>query len=248
MNIEVRGEIPSPRARVWPAAVDVLLTRTRIREFAADESVVHKGVRVVRQGAGATPLHVLLSGWAARTCVAGGEAALLDLVMPGDFFGLDGEPGGADYSVVALSEIRVLTLPRARWSDLFNADPEFRLVYLQSLTDQAARARRRLLALNARTPAGKLCGVLLDLHARACLAAGVEEDAAAAPSLPLTRSLAAAAVGLTAEHVVRLAAHLRRAGVVDWERDSVRVLAPERLREMALQKPEAKPSSSPSIY
>ncbi|NEX95371.1 winged helix-turn-helix domain-containing protein, partial [Caulobacter sp. 17J65-9] len=52
--------------------------------------------------------------------------------------------------------------------------------------------------------------------------------------LPLSRSLAGAAVGLSTEHVVRLAAHLRRAGVVDWGRDGVRVLAPDRLREMAM--------------
>lgn len=235
MSLEIHGEARAADARSskWPAAVEALLTRTRIREFADDVVVVHKGARVVRQGAGPTPLHLLLDGWAARSCVSGGEPALLDLLMPGDFFGMDAETGGADYSVVALGETRVLTVPRARWAELFNADPEFRHVYIKALTDQAARARRRLMALNARSPAGKLVGVLLDLHARACAAS---DTADASPFLPLTRSLAAAAVGLTSEHVVRLCGHLRRAGLVDWTREGVRVLAPERLREFAVER------------
>ncbi|MBC6981308.1 Crp/Fnr family transcriptional regulator [Caulobacter sp. 17J80-11] len=235
MNLEPGADAPAPLAfRARPAAVERLLTRTRIRDFAEPDTVGHKGMRLVRQGAGATPLHVLLSGWAARTCTTVGEATLLDLLMPGDVFGLDAEAGVSDYAVVALTTVRVLTVPRSRWGELFNADPEFRQVYVQSLTDQASRARRRLLALNARTPAAKLCGVLLDLHERACSAAQLGDDGETSPELPLSRSLAAAAVGLTTEHVVRLAAHLRRAGVVDWGRDSVRVLAPDRLREMAL--------------
>ena len=237
MTVELHAEIATPTAgrSGWPRTVEALLARTRLREFAGDIAVVHKGGRVVRQGAGPTPLHLLLDGWAARSCVAGGEPALLDLLMPGDFFGMDAETGGADYSVVALGSARVLTVPRDRWAELFNADPEFRQVYVKALTDQAARARRRLLALNARTPTAKLCAVLLDLHARACAVAEAGEDAS--PPLPLSRSLAAAAVGLSAEHVVRLSGHLRRAGLVDWGRDAVRVLDPERLRDYALERP-----------
>lgn len=235
MTLELHRETAAETAwpRAWPAAVEEVLARTRLQAFAAPVTVAQKGVRVVRQGAGPTGLHLLLSGWAARSCMAGGEPAVLDLLTPGDFFGMDGEAGGADYSVVALGEVRVLTVPRARWPELFNSDPEFRQVYVKALTEQAARARRRLLALNARSPTAKLCGVILDLHARAC---AVAERPEASPFVPLTRSLAAAAVGLASEHVVRLSGHLRRAGVLDWGRDGLRVLAPDRLRELAMDR------------
>jgi CRP/FNR family cyclic AMP-dependent transcriptional regulator len=97
------------------------------------------GAPLVREGRPADAFYVLLDG-SARVETPGRAVGLAS----GDFFGemalLDGQPRSA--TVVTLSEVLVLMIPRAKFLKLLEAEPKIALAIMATLT-------RRLRAVQA---------------------------------------------------------------------------------------------------
>jgi CRP/FNR family cyclic AMP-dependent transcriptional regulator len=134
-TVELLGQVP----------LFATLSRRHVRRIAsvADAKRYAASRPLVRAGKPADAFYVILAG-NARVDLPGRDITL----EAGDFFGemalIDGEPRSA--TVTAVSEVLVLTIPRARFLKLLEAEPKVALGIMATLT-RRLRAEQTAMSL-----------------------------------------------------------------------------------------------------
>lgn len=173
------------------------------------EREVPAGGAVLREGEPCDRLYTLLAGWAFRhKSLPDGRRQIMNVLLPGDLIGLQGEVMAAPaHGVEALTAVRLCAFARESLWELFASQP--RLGY--AVTWLAAHEERMLdealLSVGRRSALERIAMVLVHLHRRAA-AAGLARDGSV--PFPLTQTHLADLMGLSPVHVNRTLQALRR--------------------------------------
>jgi CRP-like cAMP-binding protein len=161
---------------------------------------------------------IILSGWCARIKdLGGGRRQIINLLLPGDCFGIHASPFAADtLPVVALTQATVLdAIPLQR---LIRMRPPAHLRLIEAcekalMLDQACLLSQ-IVRLGHSTAYGRVGRLLLELHARLEVAGLVDDGTF---ELPISRSQLAETAGMSPVHLHRTLAQLRQEGLVQLQ-------------------------------
>ena len=194
--------------------------------------IVPAGQDLVRQHQRPTHSTLLLSGFCARyATLDDGGRQLTEINVMGDFVDLHSflmQP--MDHGVLTLTPCEISRVPHGALRHITERHPHLtRLMWLDTLID-AAIHRQWLVGMGRRSGLGRFAHLLCELHVRLEVVGQVEDHTF---ELPLTQPELGDAMGLSAVHVNRLLAELRRDRLVQWLGPQVRILDWERLVRIA---------------
>ncbi len=178
-------------------------------ELKVGEAVVPAGGAILSEGETSCRLYTVLSGWAFRhKSLPDGRRQIMNILLPGDLVGLQGELMAAPvHGVEAITEVRLCAFARSSLWDIFRAHPElgYDLTWLaaheERLLDEA------LLSVGRRNAIERIAMVLVHLYRRAA-AVGLAQDGTV--PFPLTQTHLADLMGLSPVHVNRTIQALRK--------------------------------------
>lgn len=195
---------------------------------------------VIQHGAGRTILResektdqyfTLRSGWAFRfKRLADGRRQILSFVLPGDPINLESlcfaDPSLL-YSVKSLTDILVCSFPLPEMVALVHDSPEQKAQLESHLRANISASYGRLADIGRRSALGRIAHLLLELEdrlKRKKLSQGGQFN------FPVRQEHLGDAVGLTTVYVNRTLDRLRRLGVIEYDRDLMRILDADKLR------------------
>lgn len=205
------------------STLDGLLGRTR--EF-------DQGVELLAEGADASHIHVLETGWALRyKTLEDGRRQILNFLIPGDIFGFYSLLfDQTTYGVSALTPVSLHRFSARPTYDALRDSPQLTI----ALSWLAGHAERQLdeqiVRIGQRAAVERIAHLFIELHLR-LIQAGLPQEVAS--SLPLTQTLLADTLGMSHIHVNRSFRKLALAGVVTRQNRHIRILEINKLRHMA---------------
>ncbi|WP_424810515.1 Crp/Fnr family transcriptional regulator [Roseococcus sp. YIM B11640] len=170
---------------------------------------VSAGGAIASAGAADERLFTLLEGWAFRhKTLPDGRRQILNILLPGDLIGLQGElMGTLQYDVEALTDTNLCVFRRDTMLAMYQDHPTLGL----DVTWLAAHSERLsddvLLSIGRRTALERVAMLLVHLFRRAASAGLREGDTV---PFPLTQPHLADALGLSTVHVNRVLQRLRK--------------------------------------
>lgn len=194
------------------------------------ERELTKGTVVFHEGDPADAMFGLLAGRIKLVrYAASGREMLLHLVRPGQTFAEAALFGDATYPATAeaLEPSRLWVLPRTRLVDLVRTSPDLALALVASVSMWTRRLAESLELLTQRRVEERLAVYLLSRTDSDDLPTGGEI------ALSEPRNLIAAQIGTAPEVLSRTFRRLEEARLVEASPDRVRVLDPDRLRQLA---------------
>jgi CRP/FNR family transcriptional regulator, nitrogen fixation regulation protein len=168
-----------------------------------------RGQEICSQGHLADFWFRLVSG-TARHCVvrADGRRQIIDLLLPGDFFGFT-TAHEYDFAVEAVAEgTTVASFPRQRLEELADSDPQLAREIRQVAFETLSRLQTQLLTLGRVTALEKVSSFLLELASRS------SDDSSDNVVLPISRYDIADYLALSVETVSRSLTGLKTRGVI----------------------------------
>jgi CRP/FNR family transcriptional regulator len=184
-----------------------------MESLGAVQRVAPKHADLVRQHSEGPEIFALMSGWAFRYKISPrGGRQILNLVLPGEFFGLDAlHFAEHEQSVQAITDVSYIIFKL----DILN-EPQAVRSNLSSRLVQAAALERRLLEhqlmrIGRCSALSNVAGFLLELRDRLDQRGRVSDNMF---ELPMTQDEIADATGLTTVHVNRVLRLLRESELV----------------------------------
>lgn len=179
-----------------------------LRDLQAAGRRVARHRDIIAEGRTYDGVLILIDGLALRYRVLrDGRRQVLNIVLPGDFIGF---PAcffeDALYTIAALTDCLVASVPFARLLGLFEEHPRLAAAIFWSFSHEAAMYAEHLIGVGRRTAIERVAHFLLELLTR-CEAAGLADGASY--DLPLTQELLGDALGLSLQYVNRTLKRLR---------------------------------------
>ena len=204
-----------------------------VENFKSGERKVASGADVYTEGEPWHELYTLLDGWILLyKLLDDGRRQITKVVLPGDFIGFVPDLNGPmDHSAAALTDVQLCVFPRTKIFELFKAHPELAIRMTWLVARDVEMAQERLISVGRRTAEERVSHFLLELYYR--LRFRSPEPQGTKIPLPLTQEHIGDALGLTAVHVNRTIRKLREAGMLAIEKQSLKILDPDSLAEMA---------------
>jgi CRP/FNR family transcriptional regulator, nitrogen fixation regulation protein len=168
-----------------------------------------RGEEICCEGQPAEYWYRVISGTARRCVVrSDGRRQIVDLLLPGDFFGFTSRDE-YDFTVEAVAEgTRVASYPRRRVEMLADTDPVLARKIRQVVFEALARLQGQLLILGRVTAPEKVGSFLLEMAARS---SGGREDRVV---LPISRYDIADYLAVSVETVSRSLTDLKHRGII----------------------------------
>jgi CRP/FNR family nitrogen fixation transcriptional regulator len=168
----------------------------------------HRGEEICSQGYPAESWYRLMSGTARHCAVrADGRRQIVDLLLPGDFFGFT-PTDEYDFTVEAAAEdTKVARFPRHRLELLADSDPQLAREIRQMTFETLSRVQAQLLTIGRITAPEKVGSFLLELASRS-------SDTCDRVRLPISRYDIADYLALSVETVSRSLTDLKNRGVI----------------------------------
>jgi CRP-like cAMP-binding protein len=214
-----------PTMKASPHEIDI--RRRQILSFTAQKIFLHEGQPL-------THSFTLYSGWAfSFRHFADGRRQILSFLLPGDPINFDGlffPSKPAPYSVKSLTAISLCAFSVNDMIGLANAT-EAQIEALSSAAWKHADATsRRMMDLGHRSAIGRVSQLLVDIEHRLGERGGVQDSQF---YFPLRLEHLADALGLTPVYVNRTLDRLRKDGIIEFERDRMKIMDPVTLRRIA---------------
>lgn len=190
-----------------------------------------RGRDLIRQGASADAVQLLLEGWAYRYKVLkNGRRQILGYLLPGDICDLHVTLlSEMDHSVGLLTEAQVVTVPSQQLQEVMQRYPQVeRALWCAVLIDEAI-LREWLTNLGQRDAFSRVGHHLCELWHRMRNVGLVNEDKQF--DLPVTQEELGDALGLTPVHINRTLKRLREDGLVAIRQKRLTVLDATRLTQ-----------------
>jgi len=203
-----------------------------LRAVQAERRPVARGREIVSAGRNYDGVFVLIDGAAIRYRVLrDGRRQVLNLALPGDFIGFPAcFYAAAPYTVTALGEAVVASVPFAGLFALFRNQPRLAATLFCSFSGEAAMYAEHLIDVGRRTAHERVAHFLLELLTR-LQAIGMADDRSY--RMPLTQELIADALGLSVPHVNRTLRRLREDGLVSIDGQKIAINDVEGLAVLA---------------
>ncbi|KJS41370.1 MAG: hypothetical protein VR70_05005 [Rhodospirillaceae bacterium BRH_c57] len=193
------------------------------------DRVVEAGEDLVRPGDPVDESFTCLSGWLfTYYLLEDGRRQILGFTLPGEVISLIGETGPAPFGLQAMTQVRVCAASNAALGRWLRGRCEESQRLMLNVSQHATLAYGLVTSLGRRTARERVAYLLLELHMRL----GTASDGNVR-SMPLTQSIIADALGLTAVHVNRTLAQLREVGVVSYVNRRLHIVDGQRLWQEA---------------
>ena len=140
-----------------------------------------------------------------------GQRRILDLIMPGDFFGLRMDTAERSSYEVSTDEAVTARISRREFNALAATRPVLYQFFLERACQTIARLEDHILVQGRITSTQKIASYLLPMSRR------LSEKQGAAVVLPMSRYDIADHVGIAVETVSRAISELRRQGVIELQ-------------------------------
>lgn len=191
----------------------------------------HRGETIFDPDQKASQLHLISKGWAARSIsFKDGSRQITDFLIAGDLCDLSAIGPGAVGRVAALTAARVTLLGRSALATATSTLPRLSGALLNLSLSEQSTLRVWLAYMGRHEKAAHLAHLLCELHARLRRVDLVGDHSF---DLPLTHEVLADATGMSGVHLNRLLQQLRKDGLIRLHKHHLRILQPERLRELA---------------
>jgi CRP-like cAMP-binding protein len=185
-----------------------------VSRFKTGELAVAAGSVVLMEGAHSAHLYTVLQGWGFRyKTLEDGRRQILNYLLPGDLFGLQGTiMGEMQHSVEALSPITLCVFERGRLMTLFadHATLAYDLTWIAASEERMLDSH--LLSVGRRTALERAAYLLAFLYRRA---KSVKLLAGNAP-MPVTQQHVADTLGLSVVHTNKTLKKLSDQGLIRW--------------------------------
>ena len=175
---------------------------------------------IIREGESPTGVCLVLGGIAFRyKMLEDGSRQIMALLIPGDFCDLHGTIlGQMDHGVATLTTCTLVFIPPERVDEMMRNHRIARALWWATLVDEAV-LREWLVNMGRRQAEPRTAHLMCELLHRFRAVAAAEDGHL---KLAMTQEDVADTLGLSAVHVSRTLATLRRKGLLVWERGVVR--------------------------
>jgi CRP/FNR family transcriptional regulator, nitrogen oxide reductase regulator len=224
LRLEILGSLPF-FASLSPAEVAAANERFREQGFAAGETIAFSE-------APATHFYAVASGHVKLLHhTLAGKDVLLDLLVPGEFFGNLSAQEDAVYTetAVAQTDLCVLAIPTAAFRALLAQHPPAALAVLDLTAERLQSAQERVRQLSAYAVEQRIAATLVQLAEKL----SSEHEAGWLIQTPLSRDDMAQMTGTTPESASRVMSQLSREGIIASGRQWVAITDRAALRERA---------------
>lgn len=187
---------------------------------------------LIREGDRPGPVFVMLEGWACRyKILPSGTRQVLAFLMPGDScdhrIGLLAE---MDHSIQTITPAVVATIAQEDMDALMDANQRIaKAIYIAQLVDEGT-LRAWITSMGRRTSIERVAHLMCELYLRARNIGLTTETQL---SLPLSQSLLADSLGMTAVHLNRVLKELRLSGAMSLQRGSLLITDAAKLVQIA---------------
>lgn len=176
-------------------------------------------------------VHFVETGWAIRRLILeDGSSQITDFLLPGDACDLPTLVGGATDWISALTTVKIVLLDRIALLDAMATRPNIAQAILRSSFCEQLVLRAWVGCFGLQEKREHTAHLLCELHWRLARI-GLTQDHEF--NLPLTQNDLALALGMTAVHTNRVLQSMRRDGLIALRSRHLRILQPDRLREIA---------------
>lgn len=214
----VRGQyaLYGPTKKASPQ--EIYVRRRGILNFSAQKTFL-------REGDILTQMFTLYSGWAyCFKLLADGRRQILSFLLPGDSIIIEGlcfpdEP--LPYSVKSLTDISICAFTLNEMIDLTNATEIQTKSVAKAMRKHVVAMNRRLVDIGRRSAIGRVAQLILEIENRLGERGQVRDGAF---HFPMRQEHMADALGLTTVYVNRTLDRLRKEGVIDFERDRMKII------------------------
>lgn len=192
-----------------------------------------KGDYIVQPGAKFRSVYLITDGWATRSkLTSNGARQIINFAIPGDILCFNAALfETAEVYVQAHTALDAFAIPIRPFADLLNNQPQLALALAWTAAQEEGVVSERLLSLGRRSARQRAAHLLCEVHRRLQVVDLVRgEDQF---HLPLTQEDLADALGISMIHTNRVLRDLVRGGLIAKERNSMRLLDLNRLREIA---------------
>jgi CRP-like cAMP-binding protein len=195
-------------------------------------TLIEADKEIIYEGQAGHSAYILCSGWACSyKRLADGTRHIIEIQMPGDILGLRSVMlPSANLTFEALTEIEVMKIRTDRLLDAFKAAPRLAGAILWVASRDDAMMVEHLVSICGRDAMQRTVHLLLELWTRARLVGLGNADGF---ECPLSQSVVADALGMTAIHLNRVLRQLREAGLLVFRDGHVHFQDQERLSEIA---------------
>lgn len=187
---------------------------------------------LIREGDRPGPVFVVLEGWACRyKILPNGARQVLAYLMPGDCCDLHvGLLAEMDHSIQTITAARVATVDRVEMDRLMDRHRGIaKAMYLGQLIDEGTM-RAWITSMGRRASIQRVAHLMCELYLRARNVGLTLEPRFA---LPLSQTMLADSLGMTAVHLNRVVKELRASGAMTLQRGSLVIENPEQLIQIA---------------
>lgn len=204
-----------PTKEEWPQAISI--RRREILNYSAQKTLL-------REGEILTQMFTLYAGWAfCFKLLADGGRQILSFLIPGDSIVVDGlcfphEP--LPYSVRSLTGISVCAFDLADMIALTSSTEVQTKRVAKALRNHTSALNRRLVDVGRRSAMGRVSQLILEIEERMRQRDAVRDGAF---HFPVRQEHLADALGLTTVYVNRTLDRLRKEGLIDFERDRMKI-------------------------
>ena len=187
---------------------------------------------LIREGDRPGPVFVILEGWACRyKILPSGTRQVLAYLMPGDSCDLHiGLLAEMDHSIQTVTKVRVATVGRVEMDSLLDLRPRIaKAMYIGQLVDEGTM-RAWITSMGRRASVERVAHLMCELYLRARNIGLTEETHL---EVPLSQSLLADSLGMTAVHLNRVLKMLRLDKAMTLKRGSLTITDPLKLAQIA---------------
>lgn len=186
---------------------------------------------IIREGGPADRVFVIRRGWAIRyRMLEDGRRQIVNFMLPGDVFDLQALADlRADHTVTAITICDVTMLDQADFLGILSSSAELAGAFWWASVQEESILREQIVRVGRLSAKERIGHLLLELRRRLNAGLGRVQDEV---HMPLTRTDIADALGLTSVHVSRTFSEMRRAGLIEETRDSIRITDRTRLAQI----------------
>lgn len=187
---------------------------------------------LVREGDKPGPFLIFMSGWGCRyKLVPNGQRQVVALLMPGDSCDIHADAlVEMDHTISVITPATIATISRAEMDDVIKHHPHIvQALYVSQLVDEGT-TRAWIVSMGRRSSIERVAHLMCELYLRA-QNVGLTTDHTML--LPLTQTLLADCLGMTAVHINRVLRDLREVGAMEISRGSLRITNPDQLVRIA---------------
>ncbi|MBS0525420.1 MAG: Crp/Fnr family transcriptional regulator [Proteobacteria bacterium] len=185
--------------------------------------IVRKAKDIIVEGYEYKVLHIVESGFAVRyKLLHSGKRQIMNVIMPGDIIGF---PAcfyeHAVFSVTAISDMKLNHVPIEDFTALCMARAKVATALLWFAARETAIYAEHIVDAGRREPLERLAHFLLETLTRLQGIGAASEDSF---TMPLSQEGIGDVIGLSAPHVNRMLAELRRDGLIAMSGHEIRIL------------------------